>query len=69
MWQSTIIYLNSETREQFIKETNAQGVMRKPVWKLMHSLAMFKNAHCDELTVSERAESGLTNIPDSPAGF
>jgi aminotransferase in exopolysaccharide biosynthesis len=65
-WLNAIICPNTEMRETFIKETNAQGVMTRPIWKLMHRLPMFKNAKRGELSVSEWIESCLVNIPSSP---
>lgn len=65
-WLNAIICPNSEIRESFIKETNGQGVMTRPIWKLMHRLPMFKNAKRGELPVSEWIESCLVNIPSSP---
>ena len=65
-WLNAIICPNAETREVFIKETNAQGVMTRPIWKLMHRLPMFKNAKCGPLPISEWIESCLVNIPSSP---
>ena len=65
-WLNAIICPNSDTRETFIKKTNAQGVMTRPIWKLMHRLPMFKNAKRGELPVSEWLESSLINIPSSP---
>jgi dTDP-4-amino-4,6-dideoxygalactose transaminase len=65
-WLNAIICPNTEIREKFIKETNAQGVMTRPIWKLMHRLPMFKNAKRGALPVSEWLESCLVNIPSSP---
>lgn len=68
-WLNAIICPNSETRETFIKETNARGVMTRPIWKLMHRLPMFENAKRGELPVSKWIESCLVNIPSSPIGL
>jgi aminotransferase in exopolysaccharide biosynthesis len=65
-WLNAIICPSSEEREIFIKETNANGVMTRPIWKLMHRLPMFQNAKRGELPVSEWIESCLVNIPSSP---
>ena len=54
------------SREILIKETNANGVMTRPIWKLMHRLPMFENAKRSDLTASEWIESHLVNIPSSP---
>jgi dTDP-4-amino-4,6-dideoxygalactose transaminase len=65
-WLNAIICPNTEIRETFIKETNAQGVMTRPIWKLMHSLPMYQNAKHGPLPVSEWIESTLVNLPSSP---
>ncbi|HBY86095.1 MAG TPA: LegC family aminotransferase [Colwellia sp.] len=65
-WLNAIICPNSEVREVFIKETNANGVMTRPIWKLMHRLPMFENAKRGALPNSEWLESCLVNIPSSP---
>jgi len=65
-WLNAIICPNNEVREIFIKETNAQGVMTRPIWKLMHRLPMFDNTKRGDLSVSELIESCLVNIPSSP---
>ena len=67
-WLNAIICPNSEVRETFIKETNAQGVMTRPIWRLMHRLPMFANAKRGDLSISEWIESRLVNIPSSPMG-
>jgi aminotransferase in exopolysaccharide biosynthesis len=65
-WLNAIICPDSQTREALIKETNANGVMTRPIWKLMHRLPMFKNAKRGDLTVSNWIEACLVNIPSSP---
>ena len=65
-WLNAIICPNTEVRETFIKETNAQGVMTRPIWKLMHRLPMFENAKRGPLPISEWFESCLVNVPSSP---
>ena len=65
-WLNAIICPDEASRETFIKETNANGVMTRPIWKLMHRLPMFKNAKRGDLPVSEWIESCVVNIPSSP---
>ena len=65
-WLNAIICPNSKVREKFIRETNDQGVMTRPIWKLMNRLPMYKYAKCGLLDVSEWAEGHLINIPSSP---
>ena len=65
-WLNAIICPSRETRDKFIKITNANNVMTRPIWKLMHRLPMFENARRGDLSVSEWIESHLVNIPSSP---
>lgn len=65
-WLNAIICPDSKTREALLKETNAKGVMTRPIWQLMHRLPMYKNAPKGDLTYSEFIESHLVNIPSSP---
>jgi aminotransferase in exopolysaccharide biosynthesis len=65
-WLNAIICPDYESRETLIQKTNEQGVMTRPIWKLMHRLPMFKNSKKGQLTNSEWIESRLVNIPSSP---
>ena len=65
-WLNAIICPDVASRENLIKETNENGVMTRPIWKLMHRLPMFKNAKCGDLSTSLWYESLLVNIPSSP---
>jgi aminotransferase in exopolysaccharide biosynthesis len=65
-WLNAIICPDVATRELMLKETNALGVMTRPIWKLMHRLPMFENAKKGSLPVSEWVEAHLINLPSSP---
>ena len=65
-WLNAVICPDVTSRETLIKETNANGVMTRPIWKPMHRLPMFENAKCGNLSVSEWIESCLVNMPSSP---
>jgi aminotransferase in exopolysaccharide biosynthesis len=65
-WLNAVICPDTESRDQLLKVTNESGVMTRPIWKLMHRLPMFQNAHRDELAVSELIEEHLINLPSSP---
>ncbi|MFV1874111.1 MAG: LegC family aminotransferase [Oleiphilus sp.] len=44
-WLNAVICPDVERRDLLIKETNSQGVMTRPIWKLMHRLPMFEKSH------------------------
>lgn len=67
-WLNAIICTDLGSRNALLEATNAQGVMTRPVWQLMHRLPMFADALRGELTHSEWAEARLVNLPSSPTG-
>lgn len=65
-WLNAVICPDTATRDALLKESNAAGVMTRPIWKLMHRLPMFAEALRGPLPVSERIEVHLVNLPSSP---
>tara|TARA_B110000879_G_C11159510_1_gene508449 strand:+ start:888 stop:2042 length:1155 start_codon:yes stop_codon:yes gene_type:complete len=65
-WLNAIICPNHSEREKLLKLTNADGVMTRPIWQLMHRLPMFENSMRGDLSHSEFIEARLVNIPSSP---
>ena len=66
-WLNAII-LNKEyidARDEILDVTNKNGIMTRPVWKLMHKLEMFKDCPRMDLSVSEILEKRIINIPSS----
>jgi dTDP-4-amino-4,6-dideoxygalactose transaminase len=64
-WLNSIILKDKKQRDQFLEETNFNGVMTRPIWKLMNKLTMFKNAQCDDLKNSQWLDQRVVNIPSS----
>lgn len=64
-WLNAILCPDLDSRNALLKETNAQGIMTRPVWQLMHRLPMFADALRGDLTNSEWAEARLVNLPSS----
>lgn len=65
-WLNAIICADPQQRNELLEQTNAAGMMTRPIWKLMHRLPMFENALRDELTYSEFIEKHLVNLPSTP---
>ncbi|MCL2918348.1 LegC family aminotransferase [Shewanella litorisediminis] len=65
-WLNAIICPDSASRDELLEFTNAAGVMTRPIWKLMHRLPMFEQAHRGNLKISEWLEGQLINLPSSP---
>lgn len=67
-WLNAIVCPDLDSRNKLLETTNAQGVMTRPVWQLMHRLPMFADALRGDLTNSEWAEARLVNLPSSVVG-
>lgn len=64
-WLNLIILKNKIMRDQFLEETNSNAIMTRPIWRLIHSLPMFKNAQYSDLKNSKWLFERVVNIPSS----
>jgi len=66
-WLNAIILKenNKSLRDKILKETNENGIMTRPIWRLMHHLKMFNECPKMDLSVSESLENRIINIPSS----
>jgi perosamine synthetase len=64
-WLCSILLKDKNTRDEFLQYTNDNGVMTRPVWRLMNKLEMFKDAMCGDLSNAEEIENRLVSIPSS----
>ena len=52
-------------RDIFLEYTNSNGIMTRPVWRLMNELEMFKNCQSYNLVNAKFLEDRVVNIPSS----
>ena len=64
-WLCTIKLKNREKRDAFLEETNGNGIMTRPAWRLMNKLEMYKHCQAQNLDNAEMLEDRLVNIPSS----
>jgi perosamine synthetase len=64
-WLNCIKLENREERDKFLEETNSNGVMTRPIWRLMNKLEMYKNCQRGNLDNSQWLEDRIVNIPSS----
>ena len=64
-WLMSIELASQEERDDFLQQTNADGIMTRPVWTLMHRLPMYGACERDDQTVAEELEQRIVNIPSS----
>ncbi len=64
-WLNAIVWESLQQRDDFLKFSNDQGVMTRPVWRLMTELAMFKHCQHDGLENARWLQDRVVNIPSS----
>jgi len=64
-WLNAIILGDRAERDAFMKATNDQGVMTRPIWRLMSELPMYADCQKDGLEVSRWLEERVVNLPSS----
>jgi dTDP-4-amino-4,6-dideoxygalactose transaminase len=64
-WLNAIVVADKAERDTLLTYTNQQGVMTRPIWRLMSELAMFKHCQHDGLENSRWLEDRVVNIPSS----
>ncbi|AEA44171.1 LegC family aminotransferase [Fluviicola taffensis] len=64
-WLNTIVLDSKDERDAFLKFSNEQGVMTRPIWTLMNRLPAFKDCQTDSLENSIWLEDRVVNLPSS----
>ena len=64
-WLQGVILKDIKTRDEFLEFTNKNGVMTRPIWKLMNELEMFKDCQSTNLQNAKYLEERVVNIPSS----
>jgi perosamine synthetase len=64
-WLNALILNNKEERNNFLKYSNENKVMTRPIWALMNTLPMFKDCFHSDLNNSEWFADRVVNIPSS----
>jgi len=66
-WLNALYLENSGIgeRDALLELLSNDGIMVRPVWNLMHCLPMYKNCPAMDLSVAEKLEAGLINLPSS----
>ena len=64
-WLNAIMLENKEQRDAFLEYSNAQGVMTRPIWRLMNKLEMYKDCQSADLSNANYLEDRVVNITSS----
>ena len=64
-WLQTIIFDDVRQRDDFLEFSNKNGVMTRPIWRLMNELDMYRNCQKANLENAKFLEQRVVNIPSS----
>lgn len=62
-WLNAILLRNKEQRDQFLEQSNARGIMTRPIWTLNHQAPMFATCQCHNLSNSLFLQERIVNLP------
>ena len=64
-WLQAVILKDKAAQQEFLQQTNDNGVMTRPIWELMNRLPMFQYCESDGLKNTIWFEDRVVNIPSS----
>lgn len=64
-WLNCLKSKDKEHRDSFLHYTNNNGVMTRPIWRLMNKLPMFSSCVTSDLSNAQNLEDRIVNIPSS----
>ncbi len=64
-WLNVLILKDKTAQQKFLEFTNSNGIMTRPIWRLMNKLPMFENCQTDNLENTFWYEDRIVNIPSS----
>lgn len=64
-WLNTILLKNKNERDNFLEFSNKNGIMTRPIWRLMNKLEMFNDCQCGDIKNAEYFAERAVNIPSS----
>uniref|UniRef100_UPI0028977654 DegT/DnrJ/EryC1/StrS family aminotransferase n=1 Tax=Sphingobacterium sp. TaxID=341027 RepID=UPI0028977654 len=64
-WLMCVELNNIDERNQFLKISNDNGVMTRPIWTLTYRLPMYQHCYRDAQVNAEFLEQRIVNIPSS----
>ena len=67
-WLMCLELENSKERNAFLKLSNENKVMTRPIWQLMYRLSMYQHCYRDAQKNAEYLEERIVNIPSSVRG-
>lgn len=67
-WLQTLLLDDKVERDEVLTYLNDNGVMSRPIWQPMHYLQMYKDCPRSDLSVIEKLNKRIVNVPSTPVG-
>jgi dTDP-4-amino-4,6-dideoxygalactose transaminase len=64
-WLNAILLSDLKERDKFLEDTNDNGIMTRPIWKLMNNLPIYSSSQTGNLENATWLENRIVNIPSS----
>lgn len=64
-WLNSIFLKSKHERDEFLNETNENGIQTRPAWRLLSELPMFNKCICMNIENAQFISDRLVNIPSS----
>lgn len=64
-WLQAVLLKDKQQRDEFLEVTNKNGVMTRPIWRLMNELEMFEACQAASLDNAKYLQDRVVNIPSS----
>jgi dTDP-4-amino-4,6-dideoxygalactose transaminase len=68
-WLNAVLCESEAERDALLQATNAQGIMTRPIWRLMSELPAFQHCRRDGLANSRFFEARVVTLPSSVPGL
>lgn len=68
-WLSSVIWVSSEAKSDFVEEAQKKGIQTRSVWELLHKSLPYRHRQAGDLSVSENLAPRVLNLPSMPAGI
>lgn len=62
-WLNAILLKDKKQRDEFLEQSNARGIMTRPIWTLNHQAPMFAKCQCHDLSHSLFLQERIVNLP------
>ncbi|WP_300446958.1 LegC family aminotransferase [uncultured Helicobacter sp.] len=64
-WLNAIKLPSQKMRDELLEQSNAVGIMTRPIWKLNNECSAYRHCQSDDLTNAKALQASIVNLPSS----